>query len=80
MEPTERRRFHNRPFQVIDGERFAKSLEATFTTPALRGLPPGIGAVWQLSDAVDLLSDVGRCRAIYGAILKDAGGGSPSAG
>jgi hypothetical protein len=62
------RGFHDRPFQVIGGDRFAEALLGAVTDPVIRGLPV-VGCVDQLSDSVDLLMVPGRARAITAAAL-----------
>jgi hypothetical protein len=48
--------FHNRPYLVIHGERFAAALRAAIVDEQVRRLPPHLGAIDQLADATDLLS------------------------
>ncbi|MER6505969.1 DUF4037 domain-containing protein [Nonomuraea sp. NPDC001636] len=62
------RGFHDRPFRVIGGERFARSLMASVTDPVVRGLPVA-GCVDQLSDTVELLTSPRRARALTAAAL-----------
>jgi hypothetical protein len=62
IEPTVRR-FHDRPFRVINGERFAAALRRTIADPWIAALPP-IGAIDQFVDNTNLLTDAGR-RAEY---------------
>ncbi|MGN9845812.1 DUF4037 domain-containing protein [Nonomuraea sp. H19] len=62
------RAFHDRPFQVIGGDRFAWALMASVSDPVIRGLPV-VGCVDQLSDSTDLLTDAGRARAVTAAAL-----------
>jgi hypothetical protein len=61
------RRFHDRPFRVLDAGRFAAALTAAITDPALRGLPP-VGAVDQYLDSTDVLCHPARTRAAAGAL------------
>lgn len=51
--------FHNRPFRVIHGERFADALCARITDPAVQRIAtrPLIGGIDQFSDSTDLRSD-----------------------
>lgn len=64
--------FHNRPFRVIHGERFASALSDAITDPAVQDLVHRvglIGAIDQITDNVDILSDPAqyvRFRALYG--------------
>jgi hypothetical protein len=53
--------FFSRPYLVIGGGRFAEALQAAIADPVLRALPP-FGAVDQLSDATDVISDPAVCR------------------
>ncbi|MFC7585988.1 DUF4037 domain-containing protein [Nonomuraea antimicrobica] len=62
------RGFHDRPFRVIGGDRFAQALMSSVGDPAIRGLPP-VGCVDQLSDSTDLLVAPGRARAVTAAAL-----------
>jgi hypothetical protein len=48
--------FHNRPYLVIDGERFAQAIRATIETEEVRSLPAHIGSVDQFSDSTDIRS------------------------
>ncbi|MEV5322925.1 DUF4037 domain-containing protein [Nonomuraea sp. N2-4H] len=60
--------FHDRPFRVIGGDRFAEALMAQISDPAVRGLPVG-GCVDQVCDAVDVLTRPERARAVTAAAL-----------
>jgi hypothetical protein len=60
--PTDLRNFHSRPFQIIDGERFADALWQQIADPAVRALPRGVGKVDQFSDNTDVLSHKERFR------------------
>ncbi|WP_406387725.1 DUF4037 domain-containing protein [Streptomyces sp. NBC_00887] len=66
VDPT-RRRYHNRPFQVLHAERFAHALERTITDQVLRGLPLS-GSVDQWTDNTDLLGQQGPVRAAINAL------------
>ncbi|RKR92615.1 uncharacterized protein DUF4037 [Micromonospora pisi] len=57
------RRFHDRPFLVLDAGRFAAALRAAVTDPVLRARPL-VGAVDQFVDNTDVLGDAGRSRAV----------------
>jgi len=60
------RYFHDRPFQVVGGDRFAAALRQSIRDPYVAGLSP-IGAVDQFVDNVNLLSDTGaRARHLNG--------------
>jgi hypothetical protein len=58
--PVEPSRFHDRPFHVIHGERFADAISAGITDEAVKRLPRGIGSVDQWIDSTDVLSASGR--------------------
>lgn len=62
------RGFHDRPFQVIGGDRFADALMAGVSDPVIKRLPP-VGCVDQLSDSVDLLVRPGSARTVTAAAL-----------
>ncbi|WP_090931149.1 DUF4037 domain-containing protein [Nonomuraea jiangxiensis] len=62
------RGFHDRPFEVIGGDRFAQALLAAVTDPVIRELPV-VGCVDQLADSTDLLMVPGRARAVTAAAL-----------
>ncbi|TDB98370.1 DUF4037 domain-containing protein [Nonomuraea longispora] len=62
------RGFYDRPFQVIDGDRFADALMASVSDPVIKGLPL-VGCADQLSDSTDLLVAPGRARAVTAAAL-----------
>jgi hypothetical protein len=68
-DPTPRP-FHDRPFTVLDGERYAAALRDAITDPAVRGLPPP-GAVDQWVDSTDVLSHTTRARAASHALTGD---------
>ncbi|MEU8363593.1 DUF4037 domain-containing protein [Nonomuraea sp. NPDC048882] len=62
------RPFFERPFRVIDGERFAGALMAAVGDAAVAGLPL-LGCVDQLTDSTDLLVAPERARAVTAAAL-----------
>ncbi|TDD42498.1 DUF4037 domain-containing protein [Nonomuraea terrae] len=62
------RGFHDRPFRVIGGDRFAEALMAAVRDPVVRGLPL-VGCVDQSSDSTDLLVVPARARAMTAAVL-----------
>ncbi|HEY9410205.1 MAG TPA: DUF4037 domain-containing protein [Jiangellaceae bacterium] len=66
VDPT-RRRYHDRPFQVLHAERFAHALAATITEPELRALPL-TGSVDQWVDSTDLLGRPDPLRAAMNAL------------
>ncbi len=61
------RPFHDRPFRVLDAERFADALTAGITDPVLRGRPR-TGAIDQFADNTDVLADRNRSRALAAAL------------
>jgi len=67
--PTEATPFHNRPFLVIHGDRFAEALCAGLQDPELKRLAkqPLIGSIDQFSDSTDLTAAHWRrgLRALY---------------
>lgn len=57
------RRFYDRPYRVLDAHRFRDALDRTIADPAVRAVIERVGwvgAVDQLSDCVDLLTDNDR--------------------
>ncbi len=66
--PTHVSRFHDRPYLVIDADRFVEALRAAITSEEVRRLPPHIGSVDQFVDSTDVLDNDGRfaqLRALY---------------
>jgi hypothetical protein len=57
--PTTTSRFHDRPFYIIHGERFAEALIAQITEPDMKHIAARrlIGNIDQFSDNTDMLSD-----------------------
>lgn len=64
-----RRMYHDRPFPVIDAERFAAALRARITDPEVAGLPP-VGAVDQYADSTDVLCRPPLARALTAAVFQ----------
>ncbi|SCL33047.1 protein of unknown function [Micromonospora rhizosphaerae] len=62
------RQFHQRPFLVLDANRFAAALRAAITDPALRERPP-VGAIDQYVDNVEVLTHPDRACRIAAAVL-----------
>ncbi len=62
------RGFHDRPFPVIGGDRFAGALLGAVSDPVVKGLPL-VGCVDQVCDSVDLLLEPRRARAVTAAAL-----------
>lgn len=60
--PDEVSPFHERPFVVIHGDRFADALRDQITDPEVLALPPGRGGVDQFIDSTPLLSDMDLLR------------------
>ena len=58
--PTHVARFHDRPYLVIDADRFVEALRAAITSEEVRLLPPYIGSVDQFVDSTDVLDNDGR--------------------
>ncbi len=61
------RYFHDRPFRVLDADRFTAALVATIRDPALRGGPLA-GTLDQFVDSTDALGDRSRGRALTAAL------------
>jgi len=71
IEPTVRL-FYTRPFRVLSSRRFVDACLAEVSDPWLRSLPL-VGAVDQLSDSTDVLSDPAGSRRLahlYGGTLE----------
>ncbi len=69
--------FHSRPFRVLGSSRFVDACLERVSDPRLRALPL-VGAIDQLADSTDLLSDPDALRsvpALYDAWLGGVGGG-----
>jgi len=56
--------FHERPYKVIRGDRFAVALHDAIGHEGVKGLPPGLGGIDQVTDNVDVLTSAVRCRAL----------------
>jgi len=61
---TEPSSFHDRPYKVIHGDRFAAAIRATIDHPAVLALPPKLGTIDQVSDRGEILGSPQRCRAL----------------
>ena len=60
--------FHERPFRVLNAERFADAVQAAICDPAVQALPPYLGAIDQFVDSTDVLDDhrrFGRLKLMY---------------
>jgi len=53
--------FHQRPFLVLQSNRFVNALLAQIEDPAVKALPPHLGSVDQISDNTDMLDEIERC-------------------
>lgn len=65
---TEVRRFHDRPYLVIGGERFSRAIRERIVDEEVRSLAENIGSVDQVVDSTDVLSVSEmrvRLRAVY---------------
>jgi hypothetical protein len=69
---TGTRLFHDRPFQVIGGARFAAALRESIGDPRISRLPPA-GAADQFIDSTDAAGDLRLLRACTAAAIRDAG-------
>jgi hypothetical protein len=63
--PPHRRPYHDRPYQVVGGDRFATALTAAITDPRVAGLSP-VGVADQAFDTEDALSRADLRRAAMG--------------
>ncbi len=62
--------FHDRPFLVIHGERFATAIEEAVEDPMVREMPKGVGSADQITDNTDVLARpevYAGLRALYGS-------------
>jgi hypothetical protein len=50
------RLFYDRPFRVINADRFSDALHEVIADPAVRALPRHLGSVDQIADSTDVLS------------------------
>ncbi len=60
--------FHDRPYDIIGGDRFAAAIRSQIRDPEVLALTPDIGSVDQFSDSTDILSRPDRrrrLRAVY---------------
>lgn len=66
--PTKVTKYYDRSYFVIHGDAFARSIREAIRDSTVRGLPPNIGSIDQLSDNHDLTqrpSLTRRLRAVY---------------
>jgi hypothetical protein len=67
--PTAVSRFHERPYLVIDAERFSRAIRARIADERLHRLPPNVGSIDQFVDSTDILTDASlraKLTASYG--------------
>lgn len=62
-----RRPFHDRPYAVIDAQRFADALRVRIEDPELTALPP-VGAVDQYADSTAVLTQPRLARVLMAAV------------
>jgi hypothetical protein len=60
--PARVSQFHGRPFQVIQGEAFARAIWDAIRDGEIRALPYGVGKIDQYVNSTDVLSHTERCR------------------
>jgi len=60
--------FHDRPYRVVDADRFAEALHGRIADPLVRALPR-VGGFDQFVDSTDVLRDPRRARACALAVL-----------
>jgi hypothetical protein len=63
--PTNVRPFFNRPFQVLQADRFAEAIRAKITDEAVKALPEYLGSVDQFTDSTDALNHLSRINRVY---------------
>lgn len=64
--PTRVALFHDRPFLVIEGEKFAAAIRSEIKDPAIKKIKVNFGSVNQFSDSTDLMeSNTQKLKAIY---------------
>jgi hypothetical protein len=66
VDPTVRL-FHDRPFRVLDADRFGTALRSAITDADVLALPPQVGGVDQFIDSTDVLTDAAAARATAAA-------------
>jgi hypothetical protein len=69
VEPTVRR-FHDRPFLVLDADRFVAACRRAVVDPEVRALTGEVGAVDQFVDSTDVLSHGPRARRVAMALSR----------
>lgn len=63
--------FHTRPYLVPPAGRIVEALHAAVTSPAVKALPPHVGAIWQFADSTDVIGRVERSKSLTN-IYRDA--------
>jgi hypothetical protein len=66
--PAHVSQFHDRPFLVIHGDRFADGIRAAITSEEVRALPENVGGIDQFVDSTDVLAHPERfdlLRSVY---------------
>jgi hypothetical protein len=58
-------RYHQRPFMVINADRYVDAILAQITDSETKALPPRFGSIDQISNSTDLLDEIGRCKKIW---------------
>jgi hypothetical protein len=64
--------YYSRPFRVIHGDRFAEALLGAIADPAVRRLPPHVGAIDQWADSTDILDRRHRRARLAGLYAEEA--------
>jgi len=59
---TKVRHFHQRPYLVIDGDRYVDAIRAEIADPEVKALPVHLGSVDQFVDSTDVLDHPARLR------------------
>jgi hypothetical protein len=57
--------FHNRPFLVIQADRFVDAIRAAIKSEEVLVLPEHLGSIDQFVDSTDALRYLDRFRAVY---------------
>ncbi len=57
-------KFHDRPYVVIQADEFSEAIRDCITSDEVKALPPHIGAIDQLIDSTDLLTNINHCKHI----------------
>jgi hypothetical protein len=62
--PARVSQFHNRPFQVIHADRFARAIRAAITSAEVLALPEHLGSVDQFLDSMDALRHLAQFKTV----------------